>query len=88
MVSKIERIPASDELVIFLQEMAEGDYLEIGKGRIFYIRDAGYLVLKRKVEHEYVSGEFGYYWMKEDPNDALTLFSTTDIRTAYNDHIG
>tara|TARA_R110000751_G_scaffold92723_3_gene181313 strand:+ start:313 stop:612 length:300 start_codon:yes stop_codon:yes gene_type:complete len=83
-----------DKLKHHLTDLSEGEIFEAGKSSIMYVRDLGYLVLK---EHEKTKNnkyfekvrdipEFGYYWLKEDPEDALGLIPLESLREAVEDY--
>jgi len=83
-----------DELKHYLTHLSEGEIFEAGKSSIVYVRDLGYLVFE---EHEKIKNnkdfekvrnisEFGYYWLKEDPEDALGLIPLESLREAVENY--
>tara|TARA_Y100001951_G_C11196607_1_gene214669 strand:- start:24 stop:335 length:312 start_codon:yes stop_codon:yes gene_type:complete len=76
-----------DELEHHLTELDEGEKFEAGNTSIIYVRDLGYFVLKPKNKGYYKQStkdvlEFGYYWIKESPEDALRQVSLENLKRA------
>ena len=69
-----------DKLEYHLADLYDGERFKAGNTSIIYVRDIGFFVLKPK-NNDDVS-EFGYYWIKESPDDALKQVSLENLKRA------
>ena len=79
-----------DKLEQHLTDLDEGEVFEAGKTKVIYVRDLGYFVFKEREKSKnngYFKSisdipEFGYYWIRTYPHEALSLIPLKHLKQA------